>query len=90
MKYTVKITSDCMTSVPIFMKTGLETDIILRLLPHQFESQQCFSYWQEDVMMYTVEIASGGMICELRAKFYEDLYRRSSNIKVLTQQFERL
>jgi hypothetical protein len=38
-------------------------------------------------MEYTVEMASDGIIC---TKFHHDWYRRSSNIKILLQQFERL
>jgi hypothetical protein len=36
------------------------------------------------------EMPSYGMLYRLHTKFHEDWYRRSSNIKVLPQKFERL
>jgi hypothetical protein len=41
-------------------------------------------------MMYAVEMASDGMIHSIHNKFHEYLYRCSSNIKVMSQKFERL
>jgi hypothetical protein len=37
MKYTVQVVSDAMIYIPSFMKTGLNIQVILRLLSQQFE-----------------------------------------------------
>jgi hypothetical protein len=54
----------------------------------QFGRLQCWYYWWERFMRYTIEMASSGTI--IHTKFYEDWYRRWSNINVMSQKSESL
>jgi hypothetical protein len=43
------------------MTVGSGIQVILRLLPQQLESLQCFYYLWEGIVKYPVEMVSGGM-----------------------------
>jgi hypothetical protein len=59
------------------MTIGLGIQIILMLLPQQFEMLQCWKYWWEGFMKYAVELVSGEM---MHSEFHEDWYRCSEFI----------
>jgi hypothetical protein len=44
MKYAVQIVSDVMIYIPRLMTIGSGIEVILRLLPQQFERLQCWYY----------------------------------------------
>jgi hypothetical protein len=67
MRYTVQMASDGMTYVPSFTKVGWYIQVILRLLPQQFERLQCWYYLSKRFMMHGVQMASGGMIYTRRS-----------------------
>jgi hypothetical protein len=48
-KYAVEMVSGVMMYIPSFMTIGSGIRVILRLLPQQFESMQCWYYGWEDV-----------------------------------------
>jgi hypothetical protein len=52
----------CMMYTRLFMTIGVGIQLILKLLPQQFERLQCWYYWREEFMKYAVEMASGGII----------------------------
>jgi hypothetical protein len=58
MNYAIEMASGGMIYIPNFMMTGSDIQVVLRLLPIQFERLQCW----EACMKYAVEIASGGTI----------------------------
>jgi hypothetical protein len=60
-KHTVEVVSDGMIHIPNFMKISWNIQVILRLLPQQFEGQRYWYYGRERSMNYTVEMTSGGM-----------------------------
>jgi hypothetical protein len=78
MKYAVDMGSGGMIYIPSSITIRWAIQVLLRLLPQQFERLQWWYYWQEGFTKYTVEMALGGMI---HRKCYEDRFRYSSNIK---------
>jgi hypothetical protein len=54
--------SGSMIYKPSFTMINSNFQVILRLLPQQFERMQCWYYRQERFMKYDVEMASGSMI----------------------------
>jgi hypothetical protein len=58
MNYTFQIASEGFICIRNF--TNIQ--VILRLLHQNFERLQCSRNWWEVFMIYTVEMASGGMI----------------------------
>jgi hypothetical protein len=45
-----------------FMKIGSGIQVILSLLPEEYERLQCWYYWKKRFMNYAVEMALGSMI----------------------------
>jgi hypothetical protein len=52
--------SSGMTYISSFMKTGTGIEAILRFVAQQFQTLQCWYFW--DLTMYTVEMGSGATI----------------------------
>jgi hypothetical protein len=44
MMYTFEMASDCMIYIPSFKTIGSGIQVLLRLLPQQFEGLQCWYY----------------------------------------------
>jgi hypothetical protein len=72
--------------VQSFMMIRLDIQVLLRLLFQQFERIQCWYHWWHRFMMYTIEMAPGGMI------YLPSFMTIGSGIQVilriLPQQFE--
>jgi hypothetical protein len=62
MKYTIEMTSDGMIYIPSFVTIGSGIQVILRLLPEQFERLQCWYYRFEISVKYVVKMVSDFMI----------------------------
>jgi hypothetical protein len=61
MKYAVEMASHNMMNIPRFM-IGLSIQVILKLLPQQFDILQCWYCWWKGFMKYDIERDSCGMI----------------------------
>jgi hypothetical protein len=62
MRYTIDITSNGMTYVPSFMKTGSGIQVILKLLPRQLERLWYWLYQRQGFLKYVIDMASGCMM----------------------------
>jgi hypothetical protein len=66
-EYTVEVDSNGMVYIPTLMMICSSIQVILRLLPQQFERLQCWHYRCEGFMKYTMEMGLGAMIYTLRS-----------------------
>jgi hypothetical protein len=62
MTYTVEMALGSMIYISSFMMIGSGIQIIVRLLPQQFDRLQFWYYSWEGFMKHTTELASGGTI----------------------------
>jgi hypothetical protein len=62
MKFAVEVAPGGIIYIPSFMTIGSGIQVILRSVPQQFETLQCWYYLLECFVKYAVGIASGGMI----------------------------
>jgi hypothetical protein len=58
----IEITSGGMVYISSFMMIGSDLQLILRLLPQQFERVQCWYYQWERFTKYASEVVSGVMM----------------------------
>jgi hypothetical protein len=86
LKYTTEMTSRGMIYLPVLMLICWGIRVILRLLPKQFERLWCWFYCWGVFMMCALKWPQ--MEWCIHTMFCEVWYRRSSNIKVLLQQFD--
>jgi hypothetical protein len=84
MKYAVEMASVGLIYIPNFMMNGSDIQVILKLLPQQFERLQCWYCRWYEFMKYAVEMASDGIVLHIHTKFHDDRFRHSSNIKLIT------
>jgi hypothetical protein len=76
-KYAIEMATGGMIYIPKFITICSGIQVILRLIPQQFERPQCRYYWLYGFMKYAVEMASGCMIYIL----YYFEYKTPSNLR---------
>jgi hypothetical protein len=88
MLYVVEMAAGGMIHVPSFMTVGSVIRVILRLVPQQLESLQCFYvyYLREGIVKCPVEMASGGML--VHTMFDKDRFRLSKVVRGDTHTYE--
>jgi hypothetical protein len=80
--YVHEIETGVMVYIPNFMTIISDFQVILKLIPQQFESLKCWYYRWEAFIKYTIEMGSDGS--GIRTRIHDDHFRHSSNIKVNT------
>jgi hypothetical protein len=58
-RVSIQMASGGMTYIQRLIMIGSGIQIMLRLIPQQFEKLQCLYYWWERFRKYAIEIASG-------------------------------
>jgi hypothetical protein len=82
-KYTIQMASDGMIYVPSFMRTGSGILVLLRLLPQQSDRPHIITNGKD--LWYITE-RWPQMAWHIHAKFHDNQFRSSCNIKVITSR----
>jgi hypothetical protein len=69
MRYTIEMASLDMMYIPSVLKICIGIQAVLSLCLRNWKRLQCWYYWCEGFMMYTIEMPSCGMLFLM--KFHE-------------------